>query len=192
MALVPELDPQVFSSDGIVNFFGPHSNFGNPADLTVNAYASTDGQVRVTVVPLTTGQSIVVTTCSPLGIRCNMEGGTGLLVADNVTNAPIVLRFAGAGVRAAGAFMLAAPLPDGTPFAPQLWATPTGGGAVIGIPGPQGVTGDIWTNLGDSVAPFVGVRATGAARIGEVAFDVVHPTPQDFKRVGIGFLYYLL
>ena len=192
MALVPELNPQAFTNDSIVNFFGPHSNFGEPADVTPNGYASTDGLLSVSVLPVAAGQSIVVSTCSPLGIRCNMEGGTGLLVADNATNAPIVLRFAGAGIRAAAAFMLAAPLPDGTPFAPLLWATPAGGVAVVAIRGQQGVTGDIWTNLGDSVAPFVGVRATGSDRIGEIAFDVVHPTPHDCKRVGIGYLYYLL
>ena len=96
MALVPELNPQAFTNDSIVNFFGPHSNFGEPADVTPNGYASTDGLLSVSVLPVAAGQSIVVSTCSPLGIRCNMEGGTGLLVADNATNAPIVLRFAGA------------------------------------------------------------------------------------------------
>ena len=49
MALVPELNPQAFTNDSIVNFFGPHSNFGEPADVTPNGYASTDGLLSVSV-----------------------------------------------------------------------------------------------------------------------------------------------
>jgi hypothetical protein len=193
MPLIESIDPAAFNGAPRVDWFGAQSQQGDPADLSADAYQATGGVASVTVLRVGAGQTITVSTCAPApGERCNLEAGTGLLLADNSNAAPIWLRFGGNGVRAVGAFMVPVQVPFGTPFTPQVWATGTLSGTPLNFRGFQGVTGDIWRHLGDSVAPFVGVAGSGGERIRELRFDAIHPTTLNFPTLGIGYLYCLV
>ncbi|MEO5695676.1 MAG: hypothetical protein ABIQ60_00920 [Burkholderiaceae bacterium] len=191
MALIACNNPRFFDKCARVEWFAPTSNFGESAKFPPDVYMDTGAVITLTMIPAGPMQSISVSTCGPQPAeRCNVQAGTSLLLADNnTTGAPISLRFHGAGVRAVGAFVVAPHVAFGTDFAPHLWALGDAGGPSLHVPGPQGLTGDIWTQLGDQVAPFVGVRATGGERITVVQFDAVHPGAFDFALFGISTLY---
>jgi hypothetical protein len=192
MPVFEKLNPSDFNGALRVKWFKPNSNQGEPADLSANAYLDDAGITGITIAPAAIGQTITVNTCGPApGIRCNLEAGTGLLLAENLTNAPLILKFAGAGVLSVGAFLVSTrpQVPFGSPFTPQIWVEINNSSVFENFRGGQGVTGDIWTNPGDSVAPFVGAVATGGDRITSVLFDAVHPTTLSFDPLGIGHLY---
>lgn len=191
MAITQCLDPSIFNGALRINWFGPMSNHGDPANFAADAYSDPAGVTAVTVLQANAGQAVTVSTCAPApGMRCNLEAGTGLLLAQNNTGAPIRLSFSGNGVSAVGAFMVSK-VPFGSPFTPQIWVLANGGNTPANFRGLQGVTGDIWQNPGDSVAPFVGAMASGGDRITSVLFDAIHPTTLGFDPLGIGYLYYL-
>lgn len=175
-----------------VYWFKPNNNHGDPADLAANAYSDDQGLRTLTVRPVVANQVITVSVCAPApGLRCNIEAGTGLLLAQNMTNAPLWIEFGGNGVARVGAFMVAA-APRRTPFTPQLWAEYDGSGSFLNVRGNQGVTEDIWQNPGDSVAPFVGAEFAGGERITSIKFDAILHTATQFDPIGIGYLYYVV
>lgn len=194
MALIPCNNARFFDNAAQVEWFEQRSNFGDPADFAADAYLDLGRVVTLTVLPAGPQQAISVSTCGPQPAeRCNVLAGTPLLIALNdTTGPPITLSFGGAGVRAVGAFVVAPRMAFGADFAPHLWALGDSGAPFLHVPGPQGLTGDIWTRLGDQVAPFVGVQATGGERIKVVQFDAVHPGAFDLALVGISTLYCLV
>lgn len=185
---VKQLTPSEFNQADVVKWFGPTNNFGDDAKLDPNAYVSAAGKVGVSVIKAAPTQNVTVSVCSALGLRCNIEPRTGLLLATNVTASPLRLRFAGNGVKQVGAFVVSSNAAFGTPFTAQMWVLLANAATWVSVP-MQGVTGDIWQRVGDSVAPFVGAIATDGDLITEVHFDAVHPTTQEFSPIGIGNLY---
>lgn len=184
---VQQLSAAHFNGARTIDWFGPDNAAGDPAKLAPNAYADAAGVQAVTLVKAVPAQSVTVSVCSPLGLRANVQAGTGLLLATNVTAAPLRLSWS-AGVRSVGAFAVAQAA-FGTPFTAVMWVWLAGAAAWESVP-LQGVTGDIWTKVGDTVAPFVAAQAPAGDVITAVYFDAVHPSAELFSPLGIGRLYF--
>ncbi len=189
--MIDRLDAQHFNHSLVVDWFsppraGPANQFGDPCEFAANAYRNATSGIGVTIRPADPAQAVMVGNCAPLGLRCNVEQGTGLLLATNVTGAPIRLSLS-AGVEAVGAFVVAQANFD-TPFTALMWVwlEPARRWEFVAMPGS---TGNIFQRAGDSLAPFVGARAPIGERITSVSFDAVHPTDQTFSPLGIGRLY---
>lgn len=182
-----QLNPSAFNGARTIDWFGAHNHPGEPANPAANAYADPAGVRSLTVIKAAPAQSVSVNICSPLGLRANVQAGTGLLLATNVTAAPLRLQWS-QGVVSVGAFMVAqAAL--GTPFTAVMWVWLAGAAAWESV-NVQGVTGDIWAKVGDTVAPFVAVQAPTGDVITSVLFDSVHPSAELFSPLGIGRLYF--
>lgn len=181
------LSPADFNGARAIDWFGPNSKVGDPANLGLNAYADSAGVRAVTLTKAAPTQSVAVSVCSPLGLRANVEAGTGLLLATNITSAPLRMAWS-AGVRSVGAFMVAQ-ASFGTPFNATMWVWLAVAKRWASV-SQQGVTGDIWTKPGDSVAPFVAGMAPPGELITAVCFDAVHPSNELFSPLGIGRLYF--
>jgi hypothetical protein len=163
------------------------SSPGTPALLDTDAYGTDDIPSRVTVV-LQETQKIRVGYCGQApGTPCNVENKTPLLLAKNLTSAPIRLRLSRGGVSAVGAQIVAPGVPSGTVYAPQIWVR-TAAGDLFPFQGIKGVAGGL-ANAKTDPAPFVGASVTGGDRIVEVCFDAVHASTVQFGWLGIGFLY---
>lgn len=184
---VQQLGAAAFNGARTIDWFGPHDQPGNAVNLAANAHADPAGVRAVTVEPADNTQSVIVSICSPLGLRSNVQQGTGLLLATNLTAAPLRLRWS-TGVQAVGAFMVAQAAFD-TPFTATMWLWLSVARAWESV-SVQGVTGDIWHKAGDSVAPFVAAQAPAGDTITAVYFDAVHPSNQLFSPLGIGRLYF--
>ncbi len=184
---VQQLDPSAFNGARTIDWFGAQNNPGDPANLAANAYADPAGVRSLTVVKAAPAQSVSVNICSPLGLRANVQPGTGLLLATNLTAAPLRLQWS-QGVRSVGAFMVAQAA-FGTPFTAVMWVWLAGAAAWESVT-LQGVTGDIWAKVGDTVAPFVAAQAPAGDLIAAVYFDAVHPSAELFSPLGIGRLYF--
>ena len=190
MPAIARHDPAAFNTAGRVHWFGALSQHGQAARLGIDAYADDAGVTRVTIEPAAPGQSLTVSVCAPApGLRCNIEAGTGLLLAGNELLAPIRLNFS-VGVSAVAAFIVAR-APIGSVFTPRIWVECNASGAFVPFDGTPGATGDIWTRVGNSVAPFVGAAATGGDRITGVQFEAVRHGAPPFDPLGIGYLYCL-
>ena len=184
---IQQLSAAAFNGARTMDWFGPGAMPGDPANLAPNAYADPAGVRSVTVLPASPAQAITVNVCSPLGMRANLQAGTGLLLATNVTASPLRLQWS-QGVRAVGAFMVAQAT-FGTPFTAVMWVWLAQAAAWEAVT-LQGVTGDIWTQPGDTVAPFIAAQALAGDVITQVYFDAVHPSNQLFSPLGIGRLYF--
>lgn len=184
---VQQLSPADFNGARVIDWFGPASNAGDPADLNPNAYADAAHQRAVTLTRAAPAQSVTVSICSALGLRANLQAGTGLLLATNIVAAPLQMRWS-AGVRSVGAFVVAQAAFD-TPFNATMWVWLAGAKAWHSV-SQQGVTGDIWLQAGDTVAPFVAAQAPAGDAITAVCFDAVHPSAELFSPLGIGRLYF--
>jgi hypothetical protein len=190
MPAIASHNPASFNAAGRVNWFGPMSQHGQAADLRNDAYADDSGLAQITLKQAAPAQSLTVSVCAPTaGLRCNVEPRTGLLVAENRTNAPIRLSLRN-GVGGIAAFVTA-PAPFGSTFMPRIWVECNGSGSYVPFDGTIGATGDIWMRVGDSVAPFVGAVATGGDRITGVQFEAVRPGAPPFDPLAIGYLYCL-
>jgi hypothetical protein len=164
------------------------SSPGTPVLLDTDAYGAKDVESRVTVV-LQETQKIRVGYCGQApGTRCNIENETPLLLAKNLTSAPIRLRLSHGGVSAIGARIVAPGVQPGTAYAPQMWVR-TAGGDLVPLQGRKGFSGGLLISADDPVAPFVGASVAGGDRIVEVCFDAVHASTAQFGWLGIGFLY---
>ncbi len=189
--MIKQLDATQFNGSLVIDWFspprpGPANQLGAPCDLNPNAFTNATSGIGVTVRPADPAQAILVNRCVPLGLRCNVEEGTGLLLATNTTGAPIRLDFS-VGVQAVGAFVVAQ-ANFGIPFTALMWVWLTKA-ARWEMVSTVGMTGDIFDRPGDSLAPFVGGRAPRGDAISSVLFDAVHPTDEMFSPLGIGRLY---
>lgn len=171
---------------GRLEWFGAGDQPGSPARDAPGAYRHGAGTLAATLQRAHAGQVLQVSVCG-IGLQCNLMAPMGILLADNVTSAPIRIALS-APVPALGAFMVA-DAPFGTPFTAVLWGRLAGSGQWLSVQ-QQGETGPAWTAWGDSVAPFVGMRASDGGRFDAVRFDAVHPTDQPFSPVGISALYF--
>jgi hypothetical protein len=188
MTIATETDVAAFGGALRVDWLGGAS-MGSLVNTARAAYAATGGAPRVTVVRLPR-QAVNVSCCGELpATPCNLQIDMPLLLADNLSSAPIRLRLS-AGVRAIGAFVIAPGLDPGVPYVPLLWAR-HGVGDVTPVVGRQGVTGGLLMSSDDPAAPFVGATATDGDLITEVYFDASHASTAKFRRLGIGFLYVL-
>jgi hypothetical protein len=185
---IQQLNATAFNGARTMDWFGPSAMPGDPANLTSNAYADPAGVRSVTVMPASPTQVITVNVCSPLGLRANVQAGTGMLLATNVTASPLRLQWS-QGVRSVGAFVVAQAA-FGTPFTAVMWVWLAQAAAWESV-ALQGVTGDIWMKAGDTVAPFIAAQAPPGDAITQVYFDAVHPSTQLFSPLGIGRLYFV-
>jgi hypothetical protein len=146
-----------------------------------------------TVVPvaslLGSPQNIQENRCLPATFRCNVPRGTALLLADNGPWAPIHIEFTGAGVTSLGSYAVARWDPAAPPvgYTASLYVRLLGSGSNDWIPASaeQGFTGDIFSSINPSFAPFVGCEATAGDRIIAARFDVGHAQDGSFSPVGI-------
>ena len=202
MPIIEQSNPRAFDSAARVNWFPPAGNLGQAADTSANAYPVNGGVSSITIVTIDATQIFTVNTCGPgPAVRCNLNQPFGLLFAaypaavqglgTPTTGAPLYISFSGNGVQAVGAFIVfrRPQVPFNSVFTPQMWVEVNNSGNFEFHRGVSGVTGDIWTQPGNSVAPFVGVMATGGDRITAVKFDASHPTNLSFDPLGIGDLF---
>jgi hypothetical protein len=181
---VLQLNATAFNGARTIDWFNSATDTaGDAANPTTNAYADPAGVRSVTVLQAAPAQSVTVSLCSPLGLRANVPAGTGLLLASNLTAAPLRLTWS-QGVRSVGAFMVAQ-APFDTPFTAVMWVWLAGAAEWESV-SVQGATGDI----GDPIAPFVGGQAPAGDLITTVYFDAVHPSDALFSPLGIGRLYF--
>lgn len=201
MPIIEQSNPRAFDGAARFNWFPPDGNLGQAADISANAYFDAAGISSLSIVPVDATQTFTVTTCGPApAVRCNLNQPFGLLFAAypqagqgiTTTGAPLHIKFSGNGVQAVGAFIVfrRPQVPFTSFFTPLIWVEINQSGNFEFHRGISGFTGDIWTKPGDSVAPFVGVMATGGDRISAVKFDASHPaTNLSFDPLGIGDLF---
>lgn len=202
MPIIEQSNPRAFDGAARVSWFPANGNLGQAADVSANAYSDNAGTSNLSIVPIDATQIFTVTTCGPApAVRCNLIQPFGLLFAaypavvrglgTPTTGAPLHISFSGNGVQAVGAFIVfrRPQVPFNSVFTPQMWVEINNSGNFEFHRGPSGITDDIWTRPGNSVAPFVGVAATGGDRITAVKFDASHPTNLSFDPLGIGDLF---
>ena len=183
---LPRLQPADFNNAQVIEWFRPGDQIGGKANLNVGAYTAQGN--AVSVLRHDPQQVVTVSKCDPLGFRCNIQQGTGLILASNL-GADAVLRLQwSTPVQSVGAFVVAPEL-LGTPFDAVMWLWLVQAQRWESVSA-TGVTGDIWQNPGDTVAPFLGASAPVGDQIGIVVFDGSHPMPAQCSPIGIGNLYF--
>jgi hypothetical protein len=194
MTTITRLAPRDFDNASRVKWFRPNSINDDLADFNADAYEDEDQLTKITVIRTLPQQRITVSTCSTtVGVRCNLQPKTSLLLAQNSLIAPIFLRFSGNGLSKVGAFVVAQVMgqPFGKPYVPHMWVERDSSGLFEHISGDQGVTGDVWDpNIANAtVAPFMGAAVNGGSRITAIKFEAIHPTDFEYTPIGIGYLY---
>jgi hypothetical protein len=206
MAVVSKSEEYFIAANLLAWDSGPQKP--NPANLNPGFYVDPSSGVRATIVPVDSQQNIQEDVCLPARFPCNVDVGHFLLTANNRDSAPIHIEFSGDGVFALGSYAVskwkpvqnpdgsiklnANGFPVGVAYTASLYVRLLGSDPDDWIPASasQGHTGDIWSPVNPSFAPFVGCKVTAGDKIVAARFDMGHGRDGQFNPVGITNLWF--
>lgn len=176
-----------FKNSFVIDWWQANGGVASAANFQPGAYVNQASGRAVTVQQAVAGQAVAINITGD-HLRCNLPRNTGLLLANNNTNAPVQLRLQ-VPVPVVGAYVVCPPpAPFGTPYTGLMWVWLVGAQRWESVAA-QGATGDLWIP-GTAPPPFLGAQADPGDAFGAVYFDAVHPSQSEFNPIGIGPLYF--
>lgn len=163
------------------------------ARLDPNVYTHTDTGIQIRVKKVNAAQNIQENLCNAATVICNVEAGMPLLISQNLMEPPIHIEFDGNGVSGLGSYVVARFTGAREAYTASLYVRLLGSAPDDWLPAgaQQGFTGDVWSSVNPSFAPFVGCNMSSPShRIIAAKFDAGHSGGVGQNDVGLAGLWF--